>query len=86
LSSELKIPLPGQSLSSKSIPVPEIMIYARVGAQRIPVLTFCDVGALVYHLRLVASQIPDFDPERYEMPLLRLHQRIGAEGHLDVQL
>jgi SAM-dependent methyltransferase len=49
-----------------------------------PVLTFYDVGALVYHLRLVSWQIPDFDPEHYETPLRRLHQRIGAEGRLDV--
>jgi SAM-dependent methyltransferase len=49
-----------------------------------PVLTFCDVGAVVYHLRLVSWQIPDFSPERYDVPLRRLHQRIGAEGTLDV--
>jgi hypothetical protein len=48
------------------------------------VLTFYDVGAVVYHLRLVAWQIPDFDPERYDVALRRSHQRIGAEGALDV--
>lgn len=49
-----------------------------------PVLTFYDVGAVVYHLRLVAWQIPDFDPGRYDVPLRGLHQRIGAEGPLGV--
>ncbi|MDQ2811822.1 MAG: class I SAM-dependent methyltransferase [Actinomycetota bacterium] len=49
-----------------------------------PVLTFYDVGAVVYHLRLVTWQIPDFDPERYDGPLRRMHQRMSAEGRLDV--
>jgi hypothetical protein len=49
-----------------------------------PVLTFYDVGAVVYQLRRVAWQIPDFNPGSYEVPLRRLHQRICAEGHLDV--
>jgi SAM-dependent methyltransferase len=49
-----------------------------------PALTFYDVGAVVRHLRLVAWQVPDFDPWRYDVPLRSLHQRIRAEGHLDV--
>lgn len=49
-----------------------------------PVLTFYDVGAVVRQLRLVAWQIPDFDPERYDGPLRRLHERILADGRLDV--
>jgi SAM-dependent methyltransferase len=49
-----------------------------------PVLTFYDVGAVVRHLRLVAWQVPDFDPGGYDVPLRRLHQRIRAEGRLDV--
>lgn len=49
-----------------------------------PVLTFYDVGAVVRHLRLVAWQVLDFNPGRYDVPLRRLHQRIRAEGRLDV--
>ncbi|MFB7372015.1 class I SAM-dependent methyltransferase [Streptomyces sp. NPDC056222] len=49
-----------------------------------PVLTFYDIGAVVYHLRLVAWQIPDFSPERYESALRRLHRRMCSEGRLDV--
>jgi SAM-dependent methyltransferase len=48
-----------------------------------PVLTFYDVGAVVYHLRLVAWQVADFSPERYGAALRRLHQRISAEGRAD---
>jgi SAM-dependent methyltransferase len=50
-----------------------------------PVLTFYDVGAVVYQLRMVTWQIPGFTSERYDMPLRRLHQRIRAEGRIDVQ-
>ncbi len=50
-----------------------------------PVLTFFDIGALVYHLRLVAWQIPDFSPERYDSALRRLHRRMCSEGRLDVR-
>jgi SAM-dependent methyltransferase len=50
-----------------------------------PVLTFYDVGAVVYQLRLVAWQVPDFSPQRYDVPLRRLHERIGAAGRLDVR-
>ena len=52
--------------------------------QEYPALTFYDVGAVVRHLRLVAWQVPDFDPWRYDVPLRSLHQRIRAEGRLDV--
>lgn len=53
--------------------------------EEFPVLTFYDIGAVVYHLRLVAWQIPDFDPERYEAALRRLHRRMRSEGRLDVR-
>ncbi|MEO3753096.1 class I SAM-dependent methyltransferase [Streptomyces sp. B6B3] len=49
-----------------------------------PVLTFRDVGALIYHLRLVTWQIPDFDPRRHDAALRRVHEHIRAEGRLDV--
>jgi SAM-dependent methyltransferase len=49
-----------------------------------PVLTFYDIGAVVYHLRMIAWQIPDFSPERYDSMLRRLHQRMRSEGQLDV--
>ncbi|GLY78285.1 class I SAM-dependent methyltransferase [Actinoallomurus iriomotensis] len=49
-----------------------------------PVLTFYDIGAVIYHLRMVAWQIPDFSVERYDASLRRLHQRISAEGRINV--
>ncbi|MFD7512421.1 SAM-dependent methyltransferase [Streptomyces sp. NPDC059853] len=50
-----------------------------------PALTFYDIGALIYHLRLVAWQVPGFSPERYGPALRRLHARMGVEGRFDVR-
>jgi SAM-dependent methyltransferase len=38
---------------------------------------FFDIGALVYFLRLLPWQVPDFDAERYAEPLRRLHLRMS---------
>jgi SAM-dependent methyltransferase len=45
---------------------------------------FYDVGALVYHLKAVSWQIPDFSVERYFEPLSRLHRQIEQNGYLDI--
>jgi SAM-dependent methyltransferase len=45
---------------------------------------FHDIGAVVFQLRAVPWQIRDFNPERYERPLQRLHERICAEGAFTV--
>jgi len=50
-----------------------------------PVLAFYDVGAVIYQLRLVAWQVPDFTPGRYDAALRRLHERIQQEGRLEVR-
>jgi len=46
--------------------------------------TFRDIGAVVYQLRMVAWQVPDFNPAVYEEKLRKLHQRILTEGGLTV--
>lgn len=45
---------------------------------------FYDVGAVVYFLRHIPWEIPDFDTNRYRGPLLELHQKITQEGKLQV--
>ncbi|TDE88942.1 class I SAM-dependent methyltransferase [Occultella glacieicola] len=35
--------------------------------------TFTDIGAVIWYLRMVAWQIPDFDVARYDAPLRGLH-------------
>jgi hypothetical protein len=39
-----------------------------------------DVGALVFHLRAIPWQIPDFEVDRYGPALQALDQRIRTEG------
>ncbi|MFF5083688.1 hypothetical protein ACFY36_42125 [Actinoplanes sp. NPDC000266] len=50
-----------------------------------PFLTFFDVGALVYQLRAVAWQVPDFTVERYEEGLRGIDRRIRAHGEFRVR-
>jgi SAM-dependent methyltransferase len=45
---------------------------------------FSDVGAVVYFLKHVPWEIPDFDTKTYREPLLKLHQKITREGKLEV--
>ncbi|MBN2148465.1 MAG: class I SAM-dependent methyltransferase [Anaerolineales bacterium] len=44
--------------------------------------TFCDIGAVVYYLRIIQWQIEDFDITTYYEKLHRLHKMILAEGKL----
>jgi len=50
-----------------------------------PVLRFLDIGAVVYQLRMVPWQIPDFTAGRYDRALRRVHREITADEHLDVR-
>ncbi|HEX9037997.1 MAG TPA: methyltransferase domain-containing protein [Ktedonobacterales bacterium] len=46
---------------------------------------FYDIGALVYYLKAIPWQIPDFTVARYRGALQRLHARIQADGYLEYQ-
>jgi SAM-dependent methyltransferase len=50
-----------------------------------PLLTFHDIGAVVYQLRMVPWQAPGFTAARYDQALRRLHARIEAEGPFAVR-
>jgi hypothetical protein len=45
---------------------------------------YMDAGALVWYLKAIPWEIPDFDVDRYADRLVQLHQRIESEGPLDV--
>ncbi len=45
---------------------------------------FYDIGAIVYQLKAVPWQVPDFSVERYFEQLMRVHQWIEREGYVDV--
>ncbi|MGG3282401.1 class I SAM-dependent methyltransferase [Paenibacillus solani] len=50
-----------------------------------PLQRFFDIGALVYYLKAIPWQIPDFTVERYLEPLLRIHHIIESKGYFEVQ-
>lgn len=45
---------------------------------------FYDVGAVVYYLKVVPWEIPDFSVEKYFDKLAEIHHLIQQEGYLDV--
>jgi len=45
---------------------------------------FFDVGAIVYQLKAVPWQIPDFTVERYFDRLKAIHEKIQRDGYVDV--
>ena len=49
-----------------------------------PVTRFFDVGAIVYYLKVISWQIPDFSVEKYFEQLLELQRRIQTDGNLRV--
>ena len=51
-----------------------------LAAESFPVTAYTDVGALVYVLKAVPWEIPDFSVDRYAEPLLKLHHTLINEG------
>ena len=49
-------------------------------AEVYPVTQYTDVGALVYYLKCIPWEIPDFSVERFSDKLLGLHRRVCEEG------
>jgi SAM-dependent methyltransferase len=49
-------------------------------------ISFADVGALAWYLRLIPWTIPDFSVETYRTQLQRLHEHIASEGPMTVRL
>jgi SAM-dependent methyltransferase len=50
-----------------------------------PITRFFDVGAIVYYLKAIPWQIPDFSVEQYFERLLELHTMIQQKGFVDVR-
>jgi len=48
-----------------------------------PITRFFDVGAIVYYLKAVPWQIPDFSVEGYFDKLEQIHNQIERQGHID---
>jgi hypothetical protein len=54
------------------------------GTEEYPEAAFYDVGAVVYFLKSVPWQVPDFSVARYRDKLLSIHWRIKGQGALRV--
>lgn len=49
-----------------------------------PITRFFDVGAIVYYLKAIPWQIPDFSVEKYFEKLIAIHNTIQEQGYIDV--
>jgi hypothetical protein len=45
---------------------------------------FYDVGAIVYYLKAIPWEIPDFSVEKYRAKLVEIHQHLQRAGHIDI--
>jgi len=53
-----------------------------VRAENAPLATiFKDIGAVIYYLKAISWQVPDFSPERHFERLVKLHNIIERQGH-----
>ena len=48
------------------------------------VTRFYDVGAIVYYLKAIPWEVPDFSIENYWQRLLEIHHLFQREGHIDI--
>ncbi|WP_413379887.1 class I SAM-dependent methyltransferase [Alkalihalobacillus sp. 1P02AB] len=53
--------------------------------EEFPIQRIYDIGALVYYLKAIPWQIPDFEVEEYEKELYQIHQLINQQGYFDVK-
>ncbi|XXM71069.1 class I SAM-dependent methyltransferase [Lysinibacillus sphaericus] len=50
-----------------------------------PCQRFYDIGALVYYLKAIPWQVPDFSLERYKDSLYSIHKTIQSDGFFEVK-
>ncbi|MCK6076634.1 class I SAM-dependent methyltransferase [Paenibacillus silvae] len=50
-----------------------------------PVQRIYDIGALVYYLKTIPWQVPDFTAERFREPLWQIHMEIEQHGFWDMK-
>lgn len=48
-----------------------------------PVMRFYDVGAIIYYLKAIPWQVPDFSVKRYFDQLIAIHNQIEEQGYID---
>ena len=50
-----------------------------------PETTISDIGALVFHLKVIQWQITDFSVEKYHDKLVEIHNQIQETGSLKIK-
>ena len=50
-----------------------------------PALRFYDIGAIIYYLKAVPWQIPDFSVDKYYDSLKKIHDSIQEKGFIDIE-
>ena len=50
------------------------------------VMRFYDVGAVVYYLKAIPWQVPDFSVEPYFEKLITIHNQIEEQGYIDFSM
>ncbi|MGH1286046.1 class I SAM-dependent methyltransferase [Bacillus toyonensis] len=53
--------------------------------EEFPLQRFYDIGAIVYYLKAIPWQIPDFTVEKYYEELYRIHEIMLQNGYFDVK-
>lgn len=53
--------------------------------EEFPVQCFYDIGALLYYLKAIPWQVPDFKSEKYIAQLYKIHEMIQSKGYFDVK-
>ncbi len=53
--------------------------------EEFPITRFYDVGAIVYYLKAIPWQIPDFSIEKYCDSLAKIHSKIKKYGYIDIK-
>ena len=59
---------------------PEVALSVAQAGEAFPVWRYTDVGCLVYYLKCISWEIPDFSVDRYRNVLLSLHKRMRTDG------
>jgi SAM-dependent methyltransferase len=53
--------------------------------EEFPMQRFYDIGALLYYLKAIPWQVPDFKSENYIAQLYKIHEMIQLRGYFDVK-
>ncbi len=63
----------------------DIGLLIRYKRESFPTQRCFDIGAIVYYLKAIPWQIPDFTVEKYYSKLFELHKKIQEEGYFDIK-